>query len=514
MTNFNTMSSRLILLLSLILFSGCASHSRVIDRYANNAKKTIEIVNGKGDDAKVTKRISYYNNGRVQSELLINNGRPNGKATYYHPNGAIFIKGKHVNGLRDGKWIWTNTHGTIDSTHTFKNGKLDGKTFYYLNGELIEFRTYLGGDRHGEFKEFYPSGSKKVMGKYIKNLPDKTWTWYNEDKSKSRSVSFSEGVKHGNFKIWNDGQLVLTGQFASDQRTGIWKWGRNKKELDSLATYSAGVLNGAFKAWYSNEEPSTFGRYTKGKKDGQWKWWAEEGVLDSSKTFVNGQLNGLSKFYYKNEQLKSWIQYQLGKYDGESILYFPSGEIQSKTTFQTGIKNGPYEIWYSGDRPEEKGQYSDDKPHGKIQRWYSNGEPASIANYTEGKLDSLTQIFTLSGNIKKEIFYEDGNENARMEYHDNGRLKRVLIFTDNEIQYERKWNHLGIEETDEAYIFGTNIDSEFYLSGFLKYECIYKNGQKHGMEWWLDENSNPTQINLYLDGREVVRHEIAYETTE
>ena len=508
------MLSRFIILLSLIVLSGCATHSRVVDRYATNAKKTVEIVKGKGDDAKVIKWITYYNNGRIQSELFIENGRPNGKAAFYHPNGAIASKGKYVNYLRDGKWAWTNPRGNIDSTQTFKNGKLNGKATYFANGELIVVQFYSDGDRHGTFKEFYSDGKKKVIGEYVQNLPHDTWTWYNEDRSKTRLVTFSRGVKHGYFKIWNKGQLVLTGQFAADQRIGTWKWGREKKILDSLATYSAGVLNGEFKAWHTNKKPAVFGNYVQDDQDGIWEWWSEEGLMDSSKTFDNGYLNGSSLYYFKNEQMKASIHYQTGKLDGESIFYFMSGGFQSRTIYQSGHKNGPYEIWYSDERPEEKGNYLNGKLHGQIQRWYSNGMSASIANYKEGKLDGVTQIFTLSGKIKKELFFENGSQIASFEYHDNGRFKRVLLLSNNETKYERKWNQLGIEETEEEFILGTNLDSEFYLSGFLKYECMYKDGQKHGMEWWFDEDRNPTQVNLYFNGESIISYELNYETSE
>jgi len=34
------------------------------------------------------------------------------------------------------------------------------------------------------------------------------------------------------------------------------------------------------------------------------------------------------------------------------------------------------------------------------------------------------------------------------------------------------------------------------------------------MEWWFDETRNPTKINLFLNGQEIVSHELSYETNE
>ncbi|GIS56386.1 MAG: hypothetical protein CM1200mP1_03240 [Candidatus Neomarinimicrobiota bacterium] len=53
-----------------------------------------------------------------------------------------------------------------------------------------------------------------------------------------------------------------------------------------------------------------------------------------------------------------------------------------------------------------------------------------------------------------------------------------------------------------------------FYPGDIKYECIYKGEKKHGMEWWFDDQRNPTKINLFVDGRKIVTHEISYETNE
>ena len=200
--------------------------------------------------------------------------------------------------------------------------------------------------------------------------------------------------------------------------------------------------------------------------------------------------------------------------EGESQSYFDSGEIHSKTTYQLGKKTGPYELWSAIDRPEEKGSYLKDQLHGQVQRWYSTGVTASVASYDEGTLEGVTQFYTLSKMLILEIFYKNGAETARIEYYGNGRFKRVLIVNKGQTQYERKWNKAGVEETEDKFILGTKLDSEFYLSGFLKYECIYKNGLKHGMEWWFDKQRSPTKLNLYIHGESIISYELTYETRE
>ncbi|MEA1881871.1 MAG: hypothetical protein U9N31_05660, partial [Candidatus Marinimicrobia bacterium] len=334
------------------------------------------------------------------------------------------------------------------------------------------------------------------------------------DKTKARLIHFRMGIKHGDIRVWNDGFLNLSGEFNNDLKTGIWQWYQSKKQLDSLATYTNGILDGEFKAWHHNSQPAVIGSFRQGNPHGEWKWWSENENLDSLKTYMNGRLNGPSEFYHKNGQLKFAMNYKSDFLEGESQSYFASGDIKLKTTYQSGEKSGPYEIWSSSARLEEKGSFFGNQLHGQVQRWYSTGVSASIASFDRGVLDGVVQIFTLSNALKRELFYDKGAEIARFEYHDNGRFKRVLILDDGETRYERKWNKSGIEETEEKYILGTKLDSEFYLSGFLKYECIYKNGKKHGMEWWFDEQHNPRKVNLYYYGKTIVSYELVYETIE
>ncbi len=514
LTNFDMMTIRPTLPFTLVVLFACAPNVRIVDRYAMNEKKTVEVVKGNGNEARVTKRIHYYSNGQIKSEINISNGEANGKFITFHSNGAVASKGKFYSGKERGEWVWTNAKGSVDSIHTYKDGILHGKTQYYNGEKLIISQKYSDGELNGKFIENYPTGLKKVSGKYLNDLPHDKWIWWEADKSKSRLVNFSNGIKHGNIQVWNEGRAVLSGSFDQDQKSGTWKWHRSKKDLDSLANYSKGLLNGPYKAWHSNGQIAVNGTFLNGMLQGFWKWYSEDDILDSSKTFTQGLLNGPSKFYYKNGQLKRSVYFASNFLQGEDNSYFSSGQIKEKTTYQSGKKTGPYEIWNTSARPAEKGSFIDDELNGMIQRWYYTGASASIASYKAGILDGVMQVFTLSNRLKRELFYDKGKEIARLEYHDNGRFKRVIIIDNGKLEYERKWNQSGVEETAEVFITGTRMDSDFYLSGVLKYECIYKGKSKHGMEWWFDESRNPTKVNLFLNGNEILSHELSYETNE
>jgi antitoxin component YwqK of YwqJK toxin-antitoxin module len=297
-------------------------------------------------------------------------------------------------------------------------------------------------------------------------------------------------------------------------RHKIWKWYDSEGRIDSIANYSSGKLDGEYRVWHDNSELKISGFFRQNKFDGEWKWFSETGQTDSIKAMSKGLLDGPSKFYFKNGQLKEESNYKLGKLNGEKTTYYISGQLKNKTKYRLNEKMGPFEVWTSNGQLEERGTFLKNQYHGIVQRNYSTGLLASATTYSRGELEGISQIFSPSNFLKKESFFTSNNEIARLEYHDNGRFKRVLIIKSDNILYERKWNVDGFEVTDQNFITGTRTQSDYYLSGQLKYECIYKNEMKHGVEWWFGEDRNPTKINLFNNGILIISHDLSYVGNE
>ena len=486
-----------ILLFILLLLSGCAPNVKVIARYPNSQEKSTEIFNSKLLGSALKQRLTYYSNGKIKTETNFSNNFKHGKFFSYHSNGSYAVKGKYKFDKRDGKWEWTNQNKLIDSIYNYNNGVLHGKHENYNNGNIEIRQQYHTGKLNGGFTEYFSDGSIKTKGKYYNDIPHSKWEWFDENQNKTRLINYASGIKNGNFKVWSDDTLRLSGIYLSDKRHGAWKWYHSDKKLDSLVNYNNGELSGEYKIWYKNNALKVSGVFTNGKRNGEWKWLSENKHLDSTKIFSSDKLDGITNIYYKNGQLKSKRTYSMDHLDGESVSFYISGQLESKTYYKKSKKMGPFEVWLSSGRLEEKGVYVNDQYNGPIQRNYSTGQLASIATYKDGILDGISQIFTPSNFLKKEVFYNTGKEISRLEYHDNGRFKRVLIFEDGLKVYERKWNIDGFENTDQIFITGTRTQADYYISGQLKYECIYKGQLKHGMEWWFDEQRNPLKVNLY-----------------
>ena len=66
-------------------------------------------------------------------------------------------------GKKEGKWISWYKNGKKESEGTFKDGKKDGKwTDWYENGQKKEEETYKDGVKDGLFTDWYENGKKYI----------------------------------------------------------------------------------------------------------------------------------------------------------------------------------------------------------------------------------------------------------------------------------------------------------------------------------------------------------------
>lgn len=69
-------------------------------------------------------RITYYVNGRKESEGSYTNGKPEGVWKYFHDNGRLASEGQMVDGKKEGQWKYYNRNGRLDEVLIFENDEV------------------------------------------------------------------------------------------------------------------------------------------------------------------------------------------------------------------------------------------------------------------------------------------------------------------------------------------------------------------------------------------------------
>lgn len=115
--------------------------------------------------------IKQYKNGILMSDENYVNGKLNGLARTYYPDGAIeeesYYKDSLLNGISikyydniSSKQNGTDkdfSHGSLRNEYNYTEGKLNGEKEYYQNG-IIEHEGYYTDGSMYLFKTYYPDG--------------------------------------------------------------------------------------------------------------------------------------------------------------------------------------------------------------------------------------------------------------------------------------------------------------------------------------------------------------------
>ncbi len=124
----------------------------------------------------------YYNDGTLQSEVTMKNGKKNGKAVYYHENGNKSMEIFYDDDKAEGISTIYYYKGTVKRTDNFKNNKLNGLSVNWDEnlGYRFSEETYLDDVLNGPYKEFHPNGEIKVEGNYKNGQFEGKWLYFDE----------------------------------------------------------------------------------------------------------------------------------------------------------------------------------------------------------------------------------------------------------------------------------------------------------------------------------------------
>lgn len=152
-------SSSLIIILSLLLISGCNGKGGV-KKETRSGNDTTSV-----PDTGFT-GIKQFMSGRyIVSEVTYKNGVPDGLKKTFYVSGKLRQTFWYVNGLRQDSSRWYYEEGQLFRTTPYKNDTIDGtQKQYYRTGQLKAKLYYKKGFRTPELEEYTKEG--KLMDSY------------------------------------------------------------------------------------------------------------------------------------------------------------------------------------------------------------------------------------------------------------------------------------------------------------------------------------------------------------
>ncbi len=185
-------------------------------------------------------RKTYWENGKLQSELSYKNDKLNGRAVWYFENGLMEQEAYYLDNVLNGSMKRWYSNGRLETESVYINGKLEGpaKTFDG-RGNLIIEENYLHDSIHGTYRELYPDGLPKIEGQYVKGLFTGRWIYYDP---------FGQVVGIGNYSAgtgkqkawWPNGNLKREIPYRRNLKHGEERWYDRDGNLEKVVVYKDG----------------------------------------------------------------------------------------------------------------------------------------------------------------------------------------------------------------------------------------------------------------------------------
>jgi len=159
--------------------------------------------------------FKYYDINNDEIPVIIRDFNKNDNSenvSFFSKEGLLQSKGKMMEKLRIGKWIFYHKDGkTIMLEEFYKNGKLNGESkVYYANGKLTEVLHYTNGKLNGNYKRYSIRGFLYQDLTYVNDILNGPATFYNRKTGKILSKGiFKNNKRIGSWKHYENGKPTL-----------------------------------------------------------------------------------------------------------------------------------------------------------------------------------------------------------------------------------------------------------------------------------------------------------------
>jgi uncharacterized protein len=450
----------------------------------------------------------YYDNGKISSEGILRNGKPDGYWKTFSQTGVLKSEGNRKNFQLDSVWKFYNEQGKIAFEFNYSEGKKNGlkKTYDSKSSALIVSESYASDIKEGNTINYYKDGKVKQItpflagkedGQGFELSPDSTiitLTQYKMgfiQKEEKINRKDEQGLKQ---KMWKEfyptGVVKTEVNFFDDKMNGYLKEYSNKGSLLNTTKYINGEIQtnapelaklDVKTTYFENGAVKFTATYKDGVAEGIQREFSPEGKVIAAKVFTDGVLVGEGILDTAGRQQGPWKEYH------------PNGELKSQGEYLNGKRILDWTFYHPNKKTEQKGKYDKKGRAQGIWKWYyESGNLLREENYRNDLRDGTMTEYADSGKIITKGDYLDGlKEGPWMlelpEYKEEGSFKADLR--------DGEWKHY-YTETGKYRFVGKFIDgipdgmqTFYYPSGKEKQTGKYVGGLKEGDWRFYDETT-------------------------
>jgi antitoxin component YwqK of YwqJK toxin-antitoxin module len=195
----------------------------------------------------------------------------------------------------------------------FKDNKPVGKfKYYYPNDSVRAIMNFRKDGLTSYAKLFHLSGKRMAEGKYVNEIKDSTWIYYDESGTLISTEKYVKGKKEGTAYVYlPEGTISEERNYKQDIQHGPFKQYFDSKTLKGQGNYVNGQLEGKVVYYYPNGTEVAAGYYKNGLKNGVWIYREENGKIKEKELFKNGKLASKKEtddFFAKNKVQESTLK--------------------------------------------------------------------------------------------------------------------------------------------------------------------------------------------------------------
>lgn len=464
----------------------------------------------------------FYENGKVSSEGIMKDGKPDGYWKNYYENGKLKIEGNRKNFLLDSVWKFYDQKGRLTKSISYSEGKKNGPTIVYdTSKKVLSIESFSNDVKQGLTRTLHKNGKTKSIIPFDKGKQDGTGYEYSPDSVITAIISYKGGILQSYEKI--------NQKDAANKKQGIWKEFHDNMETKKEMKFNDDSLDGYVMEYDKKGNLLSTKKYNNGKQilkapeianvqvykevynDGTLKYEGvySDGVAIGSHYLYKQKYRCDSSLFLRDDTSKipvyinrlvcrnvpvpdSCIEYfdgiivAKGAVDsvrnrvGPWIEYHNSGEFRAKGVYKEGYRTGDWEFFYPSGKLEQKGRYDKKGRAQGVWKWYyENGALLREENYINGK-----------------------REGKLTDYDEKGKVTLTGNMTDNKM--EGAW----IYETPDYLEYGNYVNDEpdslwksYYMPGKIKrFEGKFSNGEPVGIHTMYHNNGKKMFTGNYIGG--------------